>query len=140
MNKQKIASILLSIVSLVILAFGILYIYTGFTKGLLPYHIKFLGMTCEELPPNVCELFRTLVQIVGFTLLAIGITMFLLVRNMFNGQQDSLDWKMIATMVAVLVPIVPIMLHLALYTPWYIVAGILVMAVIALFLVRPRKK
>lgn len=140
MNKQKIASVLLSIVSLGILVFGILYIYTGFTKGLMPYHIKFLGMTCEELPPNVCELMRTFVQIIGFAFLAIGVTMFMLVRSMFDGQQDSMDWKMMAAFVAVLTPIVPIMFHLATYTPWYIVGGILVLSLIALLLVRPKSK
>ena len=140
MNKQKIASVLLFIVSIVILAFGILYIYTGFTKGLMPYHIKFLGATCDELPPNVCELMRTFVQIIGFAFLAIGITLFLLVRHMFDGQQDELDWKMIAIIVAVLVPIVPIMYHLASYTPWYIVGGILVLSIVALFLVKPKHK
>lgn len=140
MTKQKIASILLFIVSLVILAFGILYIYTGFTKGLMPYHIRFLGMTCEELPPNVCELMKTFVQIIGFAFLAIGVTMFMLVRGMFNGQQDAMDWKMIAVIVAILVPIVPIMYHLASYTPWYIVAGIVVLAVIALILAKPKHK
>ena len=140
MNKQKIASALLYIVSLVILAFGILYIYTGFTTGLMPYHIKFLGATCDELPPNVCELMRTFVQIIGFAFLAIGITLFMLVRTMFDGQQDDLDWKMIAIIVSILVPIAPIMRHLASYTPWYIVAGILVLAVIALFLAKQKNK
>ena len=140
MNKQKVASILLYIVSTVILLFGILYIYTGFTKGLLPYHIRFLGKTCDELPPNVCELMRTFVQIIGFAFLAIGATMFMLVKAMFNGQQDELDWKMIATIVTILIPIVPITYHLATYTPWYIIASILVLSIIALFLVRPKKK
>jgi hypothetical protein len=140
MNKQKIASILLFIVSIVILAFGILYIYTGFTSGLLPYHVRFLGKTCEELPPNVCELMSTFVQIIGFAFLAIGITMFLLVRAMFNGQQDELDWKMIAVIVAILIPIAPIMYHLATYTPWYIVTGIIVLSLIALLLVKPGRK
>jgi hypothetical protein len=140
MNKQKIASVLLTVVSLVILAFGILYIYTGFTAGLMPYHIKFLGATCDQLPPNVCELMRTFVQIIGFAFSAIGITMFFLARHMFDGQQDDMDWKMIAIIVAVLIPIAPIMYHLANYTPWYIVGGILALSVIALFLVRPRKK
>lgn len=140
MNKQKIASILLYIVSIVILVFGIVYIYTGFTKGLMPYHIKFLGKTCDELPPNVCELMRTFVQIIGFAFLSIGITMCMLVRGMFNGQQDELDWKIIVVIVSVLVPLVPIMYHLATFTPWYIVAGILVMAIVALVLVMPKKK
>ena len=140
MNKQKIASILLTIVSVVILAFGVLYIYTGFTTGLMPYHIKYLGMTCDQLPANVCELMRTFVQIIGFAFLAIGVTMFMLVRTMFNGQQDDVDWRMIAVIVTILIPIVPIMYHLASFTPWYIVGGILVMSIIALFLVKPKKK
>ncbi len=106
----------------------------------MPYHIKFLGATCEELPPNVCELMKTFVQIIGFAFLAIGITMFLLVRAMFDGQQDELDWKMIAVIVGVLIPIAPIMFHLATYTPWYVVGGIVVLAVIALFLVKPKSK
>ncbi len=139
MKKQKIATILLTIVSLVILIFGLLYIYTGFTSGLLPYHVKFLGKTCEELPSNVCVLMKTFVQIIGFAFLAIGIIMFMLVRVMFDGQQDDLDWKMIAVIVAVLVPIAPIMYHLATFTPWYVVAGILVLSIVALFLVKPKK-
>jgi divalent metal cation (Fe/Co/Zn/Cd) transporter len=137
MNKQKLATLLLSIVSFVIIAFGILYIYTGFTKGLMPYHVKYIGCTCQELPATVCELMKTFVQIIGFAFLAIGVTMYSLVRNMFNHQQDDLDWKMIAVMVAVLIPIVPIMYHLATYTPWYVVAGILLLSIVALVLVKP---
>ena len=140
MNKQKIASALLYIVSLVILAFGILYIYTGFTTGLMPYHIKFLGATCDELPPNVCELMRTFVQIIGFAFTAIGITLFMLIKGMFNGEQDDYDWKIIVAMVSVLVPVVFEMAHLASYTPWKVVALMLVFAAIALFLVRPKKE
>ncbi len=138
MTKQKIASVLLFIVSIVILAFGIFYIYTGFSSGLMSYHVKFLGMTCDELPSNVCTLMKTFVQIIGFAFLAVGITMFMVVRSMFNGQQDEMDWKMIAVIVAVLTPIVPIMYNLASYTPWYIVAGILALSIIALILVKPK--
>ncbi|HET7819458.1 MAG TPA: hypothetical protein VFL70_09130 [Bacteroidia bacterium] len=140
MKKQKITSILLTIVSIVIMGFGCLYIYKGFTTGLLPYHIKFLGMTCEELPPNVCELMKTFVQIIGFAFLTIGITMFLLVRAMFNNEQDVLDRRIITIIVALLAPLVPITYHLATYTPWYIIAAILVLAVIALLLVGPKNK
>ena len=87
----------------------------------------------------MCVLMKTFVQIIGFAFLAIGIIMFMLVRVMFDGQQDDLDWKMIAVIVAVLVPIAPIMYHLATFTPWYVVAGILVLSIVALFLVKPKK-
>ena|ERR1035437_2029984 len=140
MNKPKIASILLYIVSFVILGFGVMYIYTGFTVGLMPYHFRFLGVkSCDELPPNVCELMKTFVQIVGFAFLAIGITLFFLIKGMFKGEQTELDWKIISIMLSVLVPIIFIMYHLAVYTPWYLVAGILVLALIALIIVRPHK-
>ena len=81
MTKQKIASILLYVVSFVVVGFGLLYIYTGFTKGLMPYHLRFLGIeTCDELSPNVCELMKTFVQIIGFSFTAIGIALFLLIK------------------------------------------------------------
>ena len=137
MNKQKIASLLLYIVSIAIVAFGALYIYTGFTSGLMPYHIKFLGKTCDELPPNVCALMRTFVQIIGFAFLAIGVVFFILVQNIFSEQPSS--WKMLVVITAVLMPVILIMYRLASYTPWYIVAGILVLAIIGLILAKQKK-
>ena len=140
MNKEKIASILLYIVSFVILAFGCVYIYTGFTTGLMPYHFRFLDISsCDQLPPNVCALIRVFVQIIGFAFLSIGIAVFFLTKGMFRGEQVELDWKIIAIMLAVLVPVIFIMYHLASYTPWYIVAGILALAVVALIIMRPHK-
>jgi len=140
MTKQKIATILLYIVSLGIIGFGVMYIYKGFTVGLMPYHLKFLNIdSIDSLDPKVAELMRTFVQIIGFAFSCIGIAFILLVRGMFNGEQDNYDWKIIAAMVLVLVPIIYEMLHLATYTPWYLVLIMLVLAVIALILARPRK-
>lgn len=140
MNKQKIASILLYIVAFVVIGFGSIYIYTGFTKGLMPYHFRFLGVdSCDQLPPSVSELMKTFVQIIGFSFLSIGFTLFFLIKGMFNGQQVELDWKIISIMLLILVPVIFVMYHLATYTPWYIVAGILVLAVIALIIIRPHK-
>ena len=141
MNKLKIAAILLYIVSFGIIGFGVVYIYTGFTVGLMPYHFRFLNVnSCDQLPPNVCELMKTFVQIIGFAFLSIGIALFFLIKGMFNNEQTELDWKIISIMLAVLVPIIFVMYHLAPYTPWYIVAGILVLAVVALLIVRPHKQ
>ena len=138
MNKQKITTYLLYIVSVVIIGFGVLYIYTGFTSGLMPYHIKFLGKSCDELPPNVCELMKTFVQIIGFAFTSIGVAFFMVTRGMFNRLQDEHDWKIIVEMIVILIPIAPIMYHLAPYTPWYVVAGIFVLAIIALILGKPK--
>ena len=139
MTKQKIASILLYIVSLGIVGFGVIYIYKGYTVGLMPYHFQFLGVeSCDQLDPKVSELMKTFVHIIGFAFTAIGVTFFLLVKGMFNGEQDDYDWKIIAAMILVLVPIIYEMINLASYTPWKIVTGLLVIAAIALFLSRSR--
>lgn len=140
MHKQKIASILLYIVAFTIIGFGIIYVYTGFTVGLMPYHFRFLGVdSCDTLPPNISKLMKTFVQIIGFSFLSIGLTLFFLIKGMFKEQQVDFFWKTIAIMLLILVPIIFIMYHLASYTPWYIVAGILVLALIALILVRSHK-
>lgn len=138
MNKSKIGYALLYITAFAIFSFGIVYIYVGFTSGLMPYHVRFLGKTCDELRPEICILMKTFVQIIGFAFISLSIAGFIIIHGISNAQIGSIGLKIIAIALLMLVPIIPIMINLATYTPWYIVKGILVIAFSGLILAKPK--
>ena len=139
MQHSKTGIALLYLAGASILAFGLLYIYIGFTSGLMLYHIKFLGMTCDELPANVCALMKTFVQIIGCAFTSIAISCLYITRAMTQGKIGPIGLKIIAITFLLLVPIIPIMMHLATYTPWYLVVAILLVAFTGLMLSRPKQ-
>ena len=79
-RKLRIASIMLYVVAGVALLFGILY---SFSPKLMPYHERFLGMTHDQLKPEVAALFLTMMRVIGASLLAIGVALALLVKGPF---------------------------------------------------------
>lgn len=68
-TKRKIASIMLYVVAGVALLFGFIY---SFSPTLLPYHERALGMSHEQLQPEVAALFLTMMRVIGVSFLSIG--------------------------------------------------------------------
>ena len=109
MNKRlRIASIMLYIVAGVALLFGFLY---SFSPTLMPYHERALGITHEQLKPEVAELFLTMMRVIGASLLSIGVALALLVKGPFN-KKDRWAWWIILLMGLIcLVPLLFITLN-----------------------------
>lgn len=134
MKSSAIGFILLYITGLSILAFGLVYIYIGYTKGLMPYHVHFLGKSCNELPPNVCELMRTFVKIIGFAFTSIGLVFLVVSRGLQTGAIHRQGYTIVIIFMIVLAPIILIMKELASYTPWWMVTLLLIMGIAGVIL------
>jgi Na+-driven multidrug efflux pump len=128
-TKRKIASIMLYVVAGVALLFGFLY---SFSPTLMPYHERALGMTHEQLQPEVASLFLTMMRVIGVSFLSIGVAMVLLVRGPFS-KRDKWAWWIILFMGLIcLVPLFFITLNVGLYSPWWVVGILIILEIVAL--------
>jgi Na+-driven multidrug efflux pump len=137
-RKERIASIMLYVVAGVALLFGFLY---SFSPTLLPYHERALGMTHEQLQPEVAGLFLTFMRVIGVSFLSIGVAMVLLIKGPFN-KGDKWAWWIILFMGLVcLVPLFFITLNVGLYSPWWVVGILIILEIVALVISRaPRSE
>ena len=125
-TKRRIASIMLYVVAGVALLFGLLY---SFSPTILPYHERALGMTHEQLQPEVAALFLTLMRVIGVALV-------LLVKGPFS-KGDRWAWWIILFMGLIcLVPLLFITLNVGLYSPWWVVAILIILEIVALIISR----
>jgi len=132
-TKRRIASIMLYVVAGVALLFGLLY---SFSPTLLPYHERALGMTHEQLQPEVTALFLTMMRVIGVSFLSIGVALALLVKGPF-GKEDRWAWWIILFMGLIcLVPLLFITLNVGLYSPWWVVAILIILEIVALTISR----
>jgi len=132
-KKLKIASIMLYVVAGVALLFGFLY---SFSSTIMPYHERFLGMTHEQLKPEVAALFITLMRVCGASFLSIGVALALLVKGPFS-KGDRWAWWIILFMGLIcLVPLLFITLNIGLYSPWWVVAILIILEIVALVISR----
>ena len=134
MNKKlRIASIMLYVVAGVALLFGLLY---SFSPTIMPYHERSLGMTHEQLKPEVAALFLTMMRVIGASLLAIGVALALLVKGPFS-KGDRWAWWIILLMGLIcLVPLFFITLNVGLYSPWWVVGICIILEIVALVISR----
>ena len=134
MNKKlRIASIMLYVVSGVAILFGFIY---SFSPKLMPYHARFLGMTHEQLKPEVAALFLASYRVTGASFLSIGVALALLVKGPFN-KGDRWAWWIILFMGLIcLVPLLFITLKVGLHTPWWVVSILIILEIVALVISR----
>ncbi len=132
MNKRlKTASILLYVFAAGTLLFGVLYL---FKPTIMPYHEKFLGMTHQQLEPNVAFLFLGLMKVIGALELALGIGLIMLIKGRFS-KGDNLIWWTILVMCAVgLIPSLYVTLSIGWYTPWWGIAIMMLLVAVALII------
>jgi len=132
-TKRRIASIMLYVVAGVALLFGFLY---SFSPTLMPYHERALGMTHEQLQPEVASLFLTMMRVIGASFLSIGVALVLLVAGPFR-KGDRWTWWVILFMGLIcLVPILFITLNVGLYSPWWVVGICIILEIVALAISR----
>ena len=132
-TKRRIASIMLYVVAGVALLFGFLY---SFSPTLMPYHERALGMTHEQLQPAVAALFLTMMRVIGASFLSIGVALALLVKGPFS-KGDRWAWWIILFMGLIcLVPLLFITLKVGIYSPWWVVAILIILEIVALAISR----
>jgi len=130
-KKLKIASIMLYVVAGVAILFGFLY---SFSPTLMPYHERALGMTHEQLQPEVAALFLTLMRVIGASFLSIGVALVLLVKGPFRKGDRWASWIILFMGLICLVPLLFITLNVGLYSPWWVVAILIILEIVALIL------
>jgi Na+-driven multidrug efflux pump len=130
-KKLKIASIMLYVVAGVAILFGFLY---SFSPTLMPYHERALGMTHEQLQPEVAALFLTLMRVIGASFLSIGVALVLLVKGPFSKGDRWAWWIILFLGLICLVPLLFITLNVGLYSPWWVVAILIILEIVALIL------
>jgi len=134
MNKKlRIASIMLYVVAGVALLFGFLY---SFSPTLMPYHERALGMTHEQLQPEVAALFLTMMRVIGSIFLSIGVALILLVKGPFSKGDRWAWWIILFLGLICLVPLLFITLNVGLYSPWWVVAILIILEIVALAISR----
>jgi hypothetical protein len=93
--KNKIPIYLLAILSLVIIAYGILYL---FRNDIMNYHFPYLRMSEEQLSrfnQHIIPLYLTLIWISGSCMIAIGLTSFLIVIGPLRKEEGWAWWLLI---------------------------------------------
>jgi hypothetical protein len=132
-RKLRIASIMLYVVAGVALLFGFLY---SFFPTLLPHHERALGMTHEQLKPEVASLFLILYRGIGASFVSIGVALALLIKGPFS-KGDRWAWWIILFMGLIcLIPILFITLKVGLHSPWWVVAILIILEIVALIISR----
>ncbi len=131
--KNKIASIMLYITSAGVIIFGLVYL---FTPEIMPYHERYLAITHEELPPNIAALFLYMLKGAGSMALAIGISLFMMVRWYFSKGDKFISVIILIMMLVSLIPLLFITLSIGLYTPWWLVSIIIILVVTAIIINR----
>lgn len=106
---------------------GLIYL---FSPKIMPYHERFLEMTHEQLPPNVAKLLLTLMRVAGSLFLALSFCIAMLV---YFGLQNGIEkWVLSAIVGTVLIFSTPTLystLRIGWYTPWWLVALSIVLAI-----------
>lgn len=130
-KKLIIPSIMLYIVSAITVLFGLVYL---FTPKLMPYHEKFLGIPQKNLDPSVLKLFLFFLKGAGAAFLSVGITLFMLVKGPFC-RGDIWARRIIPVMTLVtLIPLLFITIKIGLYTPWWIIAIMILLVICSMYI------
>jgi len=115
--KNKTASGLLYFVSFLCIIISLVYL---FTPVILPYHVRFLGKTHNQLDQKTAQLLIYALRIIGGATLSIGIVLAILVKQMFSGLK-WIRWTIFIMMTIMLGTCVYVMLNVGLFTPWWII-------------------
>ncbi|HEX9627239.1 MAG TPA: hypothetical protein VGA00_09925 [Acidiferrobacterales bacterium] len=125
------------LVSLIGVIFGVVDL---FTPRILPYHERYLAMTHEELDPQFASLFLSALRIIGVLLISQSLVLGVLAYQL-DRKYENWRWYLLAVVwPATLATIMILMIRIGLFTPWWIVAGLLALTLLALYSSRPSKQ
>lgn len=133
-TRLRIASTLLSAVSVAAIAVGMVYCLS---PGLMPYHERFLGKGLDGFDPKTAEFLTLMMKGAGAFFIALGAGTAILARGAFRRGDASAWWAVLVMTLGSLVPLLLITLHIGLYTPWWAVTVMIGFVVVALVLARP---
>jgi hypothetical protein len=128
---MKKARVLLYIVAMTAMIFGLIY---AFSPAIMPYHERFLGVKHEDLDPRIGKLLLTLMKICGSAFIVIGITLAALVRIPFSRNEKWAEKIIYVIAFGTLLPLLGLTINIGLFTPWWIVALALLLAIAAMIL------
>ena len=135
MNRRlRVASVLLYIISGVAILYGFVYM---FTPRIMPYHERFLGVTQDKLDPKVLFLILSLLKGAGAASIAMGVGIAMLVKGPFSKGDNWVRWTIFVMLILALVPVMIIALYIGMYTPWWLIGVMIIMALIAMIISRP---
>jgi hypothetical protein len=111
---------------------GLIYL---FSPKIMPYHQQFLGITHEQLPSNIAKLLLTLMRVAGSLFLALSFCILMLVRfGLQNGIDRWILWTILGAVLIFAIPTLYFTLRIGWYTPWWLVAVSIVLAIIGFIL------
>jgi len=106
------------------------------TPAILPYHVKFLGKTHDQLDLKIAELLLYAMRIIGGCTLSIGIVLAILVKNVFSGFK-WIRWTIFFMMTIMFSATEYVMLNVGLFTPWWFIIICFFMVTAGVFLLKP---
>lgn len=133
---KKLASFLLYLISTIAILFGLLYI---FTPKIMPYHEVYLGMSHEQLPPKIAALLLSALRVIGFLLISLGLALGVVTKISLTKGHVWSWWLVFGCWLIALAPLLVITLRIGLHTPWWLVATMIVLLLVAAFLTRPER-
>ena len=131
--KKQIPIYILAFLSLIIIAYGMLYI---FRNDIMSYHAAFLGMTDLQLVQfnqHIIPLYITLIRITGSCIIAIGLTSLVIVLGPLRQGNRWAWWSLITLLPLPLIVTSLLSYHIASTIhagpkpPYWLAAGILVL-------------
>lgn len=129
--RNKIAVSMLYFVSFLCIITAIVYL---FSPAIMPYHVKFLGKTQNQLEPKTAALLIFAMRLIGGCMLSIGVVLAVLVKNIFSGIK-WIPWTIFVMMTIVFTSSLYVMLSVGLFTPWWIVITGLLLTYAGLILI-----
>jgi len=141
--RHKTSIAIFIVLSLFSILFGVRYLLTS---HLMAYHENFIGETefqLRTLNPNIVFLLLTFMRIVGSLMIAIGITSLVITLGPYRRNDSWAWWSLLILFLTSLIPLVILTFRVAegissgRTPPWWLAAGMLVLAIAALGL---RKK
>ncbi len=129
-NRHWIVTALLYVVAAFWVAMGVFYLSSS---RIMPYHEQFLGMTQEQLQPQVTHLLLVLMKVFGTCTAALGIGVALVVGGPFR-KGDKWAWWAVAVLTVLPAVLVTYFTRSVPSSPWWSVAIVLAITVVALAL------
>ncbi len=98
----------------------------------MPYHEIFLDVNHEQLEQKIATLFITLLRVAGTLLCTIG---FIIIAITHRGNNYSI-WIIIVSTLVALIFLLIITIMIGFYTPWWIIAIMIIMIIVTMFILR----
>jgi hypothetical protein len=115
-------------------ALGLLYLLT---PTLMPYHLRFLGHTQDQLEPRTAQLFLYLLRVIGSASLAMAIATLLLAGRFARGD-NLIRWAVLVMVVITALSGLGVAFSVGSGAPWWLFAAEIVLVFFVFFFSKHR--